>query len=270
MEDAVDGVRVRDRTIEPEGALGAEVPVRVYDPSQGAKTRGAVVFFHGGGGVIGDLETHDLVCRRVAKSAGCKLVAVDYRLGPEHPFPAGHDDAIGAFRGIAANADSLQIDPKRIAVAGDSMGGNLAAAVCIACRDDPPCFCLAIYPGTDFAHRFASRDQFGDGFFLEDATIEWFHRNYLCGADPADPRASVLLAPDLSGLPPMLVVTAGFDPLRDEGRAFAEALEAAGSPVEYREYPSMVHGFMQMAGICDAAAAAFDDFADALQRAFAV
>jgi len=267
MEDPIDGLRVSDRTIERE--VGAAVPVRVYEPSPGPETTPAVVFFHGGGGVIGDLETHDFVCRRLAKLARCKLVAVDYRLGPEHPFPAGHDDAVAAFRGVVAQAEAWGIDPERVAVAGDSMGGNLSAAVCLACRDAPPCFALVIYPGTDFAGRTPSRDRLGEGLFLEDATIDWFHHHYLGGADPADPRASVLRAEDLSGLPPMHVVTAGFDPLRDDGQAFAEAVEAAGSPVEHREYPTLVHGFMQMAGICDAAAEAFEHFAAVLQRAFA-
>lgn len=268
MEDPIGGLRVSDRTIEREGTVGAGVPVRVYDPSRGSQTTPAVVFFHGGGGVIGDLETHDLVCRRLAREAGCKVIAVDYRLGPEHPFPTGHDDAVAAFRGIVAQASSWGIDPRRVAVAGDSMGGNLCAAVCLACRDTPPCFALVIYPGTDFANRAPSRERLGKGLFLEDATIDWFHRHYLGGADPTDPRASVLLG-DLSGLPPMHVVTAGFDPLRDEGQAFAEALDAAGSPVEHREYPTLVHGFLQMAGICDAAARAFEDLADVLARAFA-
>ncbi len=253
---------------------GAEGPIRAKIYEGQAQRDGApspaVVFFHGGGGVIGDLLSHDVTCRKLAAAAGCPVIAVDYRLAPEHPFPAGHDDALAALRWVVDHADVLGLDPARIAVAGDSMGANLAIGVCLASRREgpAPCFGLILYPGTDFAHRRPSHDVMGRGYLLESATIDWFHERYLGGADPADPRASVLRAADLSGLPPLHVVTAGFDPLRDEGRAFAEAVQAAGGEVEHQEYPSLVHGFVQMTGVCRAADAAFGDFGGALRRAF--
>lgn len=254
-----------DRTIP--GAEGS-IAVRIYGERPDVPGPG-VVFFHGGGGVIGDLWTHDIVCRRLAVAAGCPVISVDYRLAPDAPFPAGHDDAVAAFRWVHDHADALGIDPHRIAVAGDSMGANLAGAVCLACRGGAaPSFALLIYPGTDFVNKAASRRELGRGFFLEGATIDWFHEHYLSGADPADPRASIINA-DLTDLPPMHVVTAGFDPLRDEGQAFAEAVKLAGSPVSHREYPSLVHGFVQLTGVCPAAAAAIADFGDVLRRALA-
>ncbi|MBL4688492.1 MAG: alpha/beta hydrolase [Nannocystaceae bacterium] len=249
------------------GADG-DIAVRIYG-AKAAQPGPAVVYFHGGGGVVGDLDTHDIACRKLALAAGCSVIAVDYRLAPEHPLPAGHDDAVAAFRWVLDHAESLGLDPTRIAVAGDSMGANLAVGVCLACRGTAsPCFGLIIYPATDFAAKAPSHSEFGCGFFLERATMDWFSRQYLGVADPKDPRASILRAPDLSGLPPMLVVTAGFDPLRDEGQAFAEALELAGSPVEHREYEGLVHGFVQMTGVCQAAESALDDFGQALRRAF--
>ncbi|MEM6997119.1 MAG: alpha/beta hydrolase, partial [Myxococcota bacterium] len=226
-----------------------------------------IVFFHGGGGVVGDLHTHDVTCRKLALASGCRVISVEYRLAPEHPFPAGHDDAVASFRWVVQHAKTLGVDPRRIAVAGDSMGANLAAGLCLACRDDPPAFALLLYPGTLFAEKMASHTELSRGFFLDGATIDWFHAHYLGDASPADPRASVLRAPDLSGLPPTFVATAGFDPLRDEGQAYAAALEAAGNDVEHREYSGLVHGFVQMTGVCRAADAAFADFGTAVARA---
>jgi len=266
FEDALHEPPTREQTIP--GAAGP-LPIRIYDA--GPRTQSpALVYFHGGGGVIGDLDTHDGTCRRLALAAGCRVIAVDYRLAPEHPFPAGHDDAVAAFRWLHAHATDFGIDPARIAVGGDSAGGNLAGAVCIACRGGAsPCFGLLIYPGTDLSMQWESRELLRHGFFLETATIEWFQGAALGTADRSDPRVSILQAADLSGLPPLLVITAGFDPLRDEGEAFARAVLEAGSPVEHIEYPSLVHAFVQMTGVCRAAAAAIEDFGAALRRAFA-
>jgi acetyl esterase len=197
------------------------VPLRLYRPRLTNEALPAMVYFHGGGWVIGDLDTHDTLCRELANRSGCIVVAVDYRLGPEHRFPAAFDDALAATRWVHAHAGELGIDATRLAVGGDSAGGNLAAAVSLAARDDgslPIVFQLLIYPATDMRRRHASHVTNGTGYLLTSETIRWYHDHYI--DDPRhdlDWRASPLLHRDHGGLPPALVLTAGYDPLRDEG-----------------------------------------------------
>jgi acetyl esterase len=233
------------------------------------------VFFHGGGFVFGDLDTHDGVCRLLCRHAGAHILAVDYRLAPENPFPAAVEDARAALDWAFANAGRLGADPCRIGVSGDSAGGNLAAVVSqLAARDGGPApvLQLLIYPAMDSTGRHRSRELFADGFFLTKAHIEWFETHYL-GADRArglDPRVSPLLAEDLSGLPPTLVVTAAFDPLRDEGEAYAEALRAAGTPARVRRFPGLIHGFAAAAGVSRTCRDAVIEIAGATRTMFAV
>jgi acetyl esterase len=256
------GVRAEDRTI-------AGMRMRVYRP-RGSHGRGALVFFHGGGHAIGSLDSHDAPCRQLAAQTPCAVVSVDYRLAPEHRFPAAADDATAAFRAIVREAGALDLDARRLAVGGDSAGGNLAAVVSLDTRADAvrPCLQLLVYPLVDETMSFPSIETFAEGFFLEKATIAWFRGHYLGGAgDMSDPRASPWLAKSLAGLPPAFVATAGFDPLRDEGDAYAARLAAEGVPVEHRSYPGLFHGFFNATGVVRAARAAFDDAVAALRAA---
>ena len=253
---------------------GGEIPIRLYLPTAAAAALLPVlVYFHGGGFVIGDLESHDHVCRWLCEQAQCLVVSVDYRLAPEHPFPAAVDDAYAATEWVAANVEELGGDPARLAVGGDSAGGNLATVVSRLTRDagGPAIgYQLLIYPATDSTLAANSHTEFADGYRLTRRLIDWFLAHYLPDeADRRDPRASPLLAADLAGLPPALVVTAGFDPLRDEGAAYAELLQAAGVEVEYVCYGGMLHGFFNMAGFLDVAREALDHAAAALGRALA-
>jgi acetyl esterase len=236
--------------------IDASVPLRArhYAPSESGGPHPLLVYYHGGGFTYGDLDTHDGVCRILCRHAGVHILAVDYRLAPEHPFPAAVEDARAALRWAYANAGQLGADPGRIGVGGDSAGGNLAAVVSrLAARDGgpAPALQLLIYPATDFTSRHRSRELFGDGFLLTNAEMDWFETNYLGTgrAQASDPRASPLLAEDLSGLPPALVITAAFDPLRDEGEEYAKALRDAGSPATLRRFPGFVHGFIGAAGV---------------------
>jgi acetyl esterase len=207
-----------------------------------------LVFFHGGGQVIGDIETHDDVCRQICREGRMHVLSVDYRLAPEHKAPAGSDDAYAAFGWALDHAAELGADPGRVAVGGDSAGGNLAALVSLRARNEGtplPGLQLLFYPITNYSGETRSQTLFAEGFFLRKKDVEFCREQFLDGAqvDAADPRVSPLLADDLSGLPPALVLTAGFDPLRDEGRQYADAMRDAGVPVDYRELGSLVHGF---------------------------
>jgi len=262
------------RGLSADGPHGA-IPLRVYRPigSPADAMLPALVYYHGGGWVIGDLDTHDTLCRELANGAGCAVVAVDYRLGPENRFPAGVDDCIAATRWVRANAADLGIDPLLLAVGGDSAGGNLAAVVTIALRDagDPPlAFQLLIYPATDMRRTAPSHTSNGQGYVLTSDTIAYFHDHYITdAAHDLDWRASPLLHPDLSRLPPALVLTAGFDPLRDEGLAYADALAAAGNTTSYVCFDRQIHGFILMGKVLDEAQAAVALCAAEVRRAFA-
>jgi len=216
---------------------------------------GTILFLHGGGWVVGSLDTHDGAARALARAAGCTLLSVEYRKAPEHPFPAGLDDAETALRWVIAEGAGLGLSGDRVVLAGDSAGANIAAALALRARDAGIRLGgqMLIYPATDLAHESASVAEFAHGFFLSRATLRWYIANYLSGADPANPEASPLLAPDLTGLCPTLLVTADHDPLRDEGRAYAARLNATGNAVSFHEWPGTTHGFMIMAGITPAA-----------------
>ncbi len=262
---------VEDRIIPgPEGPLA----VRVYTPRAEAGASGlpVLVFFHGGGWVFGDLDSHDAVCRCLAHEAGCLVVSVDYRLAPEHKFPAGLEDCMAALRWAAANGGEIGGDRLRLAVGGDSAGGNLAAAVAQVARDahgPPLVHQLLIYPATDFTADNESLRTNGEGYLLTKPFIDWSKDTYLGEArEETDPRASPALAEDLAGLPPALVMTAEYDPLRDEGKAYAEAMAAAGVDVRYLEYAGMIHGFIRMGAVVDRAGEAIAEAAGALKRAF--
>jgi len=224
------------------------IPARLYSPRDVPEPAPLLVFFHGGGWVIGSVESHDYAARFLAEQAGVRVLSVEYRLAPEHRFPAAVDDALAAFDYAHKHADELGVDQARIAVGGDSAGGNLAAVTALEStrRGGPaPVFQLLVYPEVDFVNRRRSRRLFATKFLLTDADMRWFEGHYLAPSDDrSDPRLSPLLAPDLSGLPPAYLVTAGFDPLRDNGEAYAKALQEAGVPVSYRCHRDLIHGFI--------------------------
>ncbi|MFP6608398.1 MAG: alpha/beta hydrolase [Myxococcota bacterium] len=268
-----DVAAVEDRTLP---GPAREVPIRVYRP-EGSGPFGVLVFYHGGGWMIGDLDTHDRECRLLCNGAGCLVVSVDYRLAPEHPFPAAVEDAFAALQWIGQNAADLGGDPRRIAVGGDSAGGNLSAVVALLARDEGGpalCYQLLVYPAVDAraSDDYRSRVVNAEGPFLTTAAMENFTGNYLgSGADEAsreDFRMSPLLAQSHRGLPPALVVTAEFDPLRDEGEAYARALEAAQVPVSLSRYDGMPHVFFQLSPILDAGKRLIDEASAALREAF--
>jgi len=244
-------VRVAEtRSVSIPGPAGA-IAARHYRPSAGGGPGALVVFFHGGGWVIGGLDSYDSACRLICRDAGVHVLAVDYRLAPEHPAPAGVDDAYAAYRWAREHAVELGADPRRVAVGGDSAGGNLAAVVSRLARDtgDPlPALQWLIYPSTELRGSTRSRSMFGSGFLLTKHDMEFFEGHYLDGSglDAADPLVSPLRAEDLAGLPPALVVTAGFDVLRDEGDRYAARLGEAGVAVDHRRMSSMIHGFINL------------------------
>jgi acetyl esterase len=229
------------------------IPARIYTPKTLRKAAGlapVLVFFHGGGWVIGDLDSHDVVCRKLALEGELVVVSVDYRLAPEHKFPAAVDDAMAATKWIAENAKQLGVDAARLMVGGDSAGGNLAAVVAIAARDgNGPAIAgqVLIYPATDFTMAHPSHSEPETSILLTHSVIKWFRDHYLNGAaDVGDWRASPARATTLVGLPPAYVLTAGADPLRDEGNEYAERLKQAGVAVAYRNFPGQFHGFFTM------------------------
>ena len=230
-----------------------EIRARHYRPNEDGAP--LLVYYHGGGFVVGGVDTtHDNLCEVICNDAGVHVLSVDYRLAPEHKAPAAVEDAYAGYRWALDNAAELGADPGRVAVGGDSAGGNLAAVVGQRARDDgdpPPVLQLLIYPITNYAGQTRSKGLFADGFFLRRWDMDFCEDKYIggSGVDPADPRVSPLLADDLSGLPPTLLITAGFDPLRDEGRQYAEALRAAGNSVDAREFGSMIHSFPNFVGL---------------------
>ncbi len=253
-----------------DGTLAGR-PIRIYRPLAARRPGPTVLLFHGGGFVLGSLDSHDAPCRELAARTPCTVIAVDYRLAPEHRFPAAADDALLVFRELVTRAEPLGVDRERLAVAGDSAGANLAAVLSLDTRSDAvrPCFQLLVYPVTDMTMSMPSVEEMGHGFYLERETMRWFHETYLGGADPRDPRASPLLAEDLRGAPPALVVTAGFDPLRDEGDAYAVRLREAGVEVAHHQHASLFHGFWNTTAVMVAAERAFDEAVAVLRAALA-
>ncbi|BBX97609.1 lipase [Mycobacterium lacus] len=259
-------VEVRETSIPgPAGELRA----RHYSPPNDVAAP-LLVFYHGGGWVIGDLDTHDALCRLTCRDAGIHVLSIDYRLAPEHPAPAAVDDAYAAFKWAYEHAEDLGAVAGKVAVGGDSAGGNLAAVVCQLARDDggpAPVLQWLIYPRTDFTSRSRSLSLFGHGFLLTKRDIDWFEAQYLraAGIDRADPRVSPLLAESLSGLAPALMAVAGFDPLRDEGESYAAALRAAGTPVDLRSQGSLTHGFVNLFQLGGGSAAGTSELISALR-----
>ncbi len=259
--------RVEERIIPaPQG----EIPIRIYMPGASG-VRPVIVYYHGGGWVVGNIDTHDNITRYLAKASGDIVVSVDYRLAPEHPFPAALEDAYTALRWVSRNAGSFGGDPARLSVAGDSAGGNLAAAVCLKARDlhGPRIRCQALlYPATNlFSLDTESHHHFAEGFFLTREAMEWFISLYVPNREErANPYVSPLLARNLANLPPAIVITAQFDPLRDEGEAYAEKLRQAGVPVKQIRYDGMIHGFAQFIGILKPAGGALDQVAACVNR----
>lgn len=249
----------------------AVLPMRLYEPLQGTWPHPVLVYYHGGGWVIGDLDTHDVVCRTLCAASGCAVLAVDYRLGPEHPFPAAPDDAHAAVRWVREHGAAHGLDASRIALGGDSAGGNLAAVTALAMRqagEAPARLQLLIYPATDMRAVAPSHTHNGQGYVLTADTIAYFRGHYV--PQPAlwgDWRVSPLLAADHAHLPPALVLTAGFDPLRDEGRQYADALSAAGVPTQYVCFERQIHGFITMGRVIDEAHTALALCGHALRRA---
>jgi acetyl esterase/lipase len=245
------------------------IPARHYRPTTPGPAP-LVVFYHGGGWVIGDLDTHDPLCRLTCRDADVNVLSIDYRLAPEHVAPAAIDDAYAAYRWASEHAKELGAIPGKIAVGGDSAGGNLAASVSQLARDegDPqPVLQWLIYPRTDFSAQTRSLSLFADGFLLTKADIDWFTEQYLGGSgiDAGDPRVSPLLAESLAGLPPALIATAGFDPLRDEGDSYAAALSAAGTHVDLRSMGSLTHGFASLFPLGGGSALAATELVSALR-----
>jgi acetyl esterase len=261
-------------------ALSADgILLRLYRPLDAPnEALPALVYFHGGGWVTGDLDTHDTLCRELANGAGCAVVSVDYRLAPEHPFPAAFDDALAATRWVCRQANTLGLNDRRIAIGGDSAGGNLAAAVAIALRDDaeegdtaaPLAFQLLIYPATDQRRNQPSHQRNGQGYLLTSDTIRYYHDHYL--PDPAldlDWRASPLLHENLAHLPPAFVLVACYDPLHDEGAAYAQRLSEAGCHATLVNFERQIHGFILMGRVIDEANAAVRMCAAELRQALA-
>jgi acetyl esterase len=261
-------VFVNNRTIP--GPAG-EIRVRLYVPASLGSPSPGLVFLHGGGWVLGDLDSHDGLCRKFAAEAALRVVAVDYRLAPEHRFPAAAKDSVAAFRWVAANAEALGIDPAKIGVAGDSAGGNLSAAVALETREDArrPALAALLYPSLDATCSSPSHTELGEGFYLTRRTIEWFIEQYV-GKDAArrrEPDASPLLAASVAGAPPTLIVAAAFDPLRGEAMAYAARLRDAGVPTVSRCEPGLIHGFAMMGQLSPAAREATERFVREVGRA---
>jgi len=265
------------RELQAEGPHGP-IPLRLYRPlaSEGSSRAApalspVLVYFHGGGWTIGDLDTHDVLCRELCNASGCVVVSVDYRMGPEHRFPAAVDDCLAATHWVRRHAGSLGLDAGRLAVGGDSAGGNLAAVVAILARDAgdlPVAWQLLIYPATDMRCVHPSHTENGQGFLLTSETIAYYRANYIEDrALDLDWRASPLLHADLAGLPPALVLTAGYDPLRDEGLEYADALVRAGNRATYVCFDRQIHGFITMGRVIDEANAAVTLCAAELARA---
>lgn len=261
--------RIETRTIT--GPTGDELKLRVYWP-HGDGPFGACLYFHGGGWVLNNIDTHDDLAQRLAEASGCVFVSVDYRLAPEHKYPSAIEDAYAALKWVVSNSGELQIDPNKIAVCGDSAGGNIAAALCLMTRDrngPPIAFQALIYPITDCDFSRRSYHENSDGYFLTTSQMRWFWQHYVSSSEQMqEPYASPLRAKSLKGLPPALILTAEFDPLRDEGEAYGAALGAVGIAVEVHQYHGMIHAFIKRVDQFDAAIQAIRQIGDAMKLAF--
>lgn len=267
--DAPDVGRVQDLHFSHSGV---DIAVRVYHPPGATQAMPALVYLHGGGWTVGDLDTHDVLCRTLCLQSGGVVVAVDYRMGPEHKFPAGYEDAVAAWQWVASQAQVLGVDPARIAIGGDSAGGNLAAAACLGLREQglKPVLQLLIYPSTLMAPDTASYKTNGQGYMLTRDSMAWYSGNYLREPqDALDWRASPQLAASHANLPPAFVLTAGFDPLRDEGLMYADALSRAGVSSQYICFERQIHGFITMGRVLQEANTAVTLCAQALRTAWA-
>ena len=282
-EEARESMRSRTAALGPFAEVAAvsehrvpvtdgKITVRLYSPG-GSGPHPVLVFYHGGGWVIGDLDTHDGVCRSLTNAAGCVVASVDYRLAPEAKYPVAAEDSYTALQWIVANAARLKINPWRVAVGGDSAGGNLSAVVALMARDrgGPALVYQAlIYPVTNHSLDTPSYHENATGYVLTREAMRWFWRHYLARDEQGrEPLASPLMAPSLAGLPPALVITAACDPLRDEGEAYAARLRDAGVPVTLTRYDGMFHGFIRMTRFLDKARAAVDEVGGSLRKAFA-
>jgi acetyl esterase len=260
--------RVEDRMI---AGAGGELPIRIYWP-QGDGPLPVVVYYHGGGWVLADLDTYDASARALANAAGAIVISAHYRQAPEHKFPAAHDDAFTAYLWALANAEYLEGDPNRVAVAGESAGGNLAAAVALRARNEripQPVHQLLVYPVTNCAFDTPSQQQNYDARPLSTPMLSWFYEKYLSTpTDGANPVFSILRTPDLTGLPPATIITADIDPLRSEGEAYAQRLQHAGVQVDCRNYEGVTHEFFGMGAVVDAAREAVAQAGTNLRRAF--
>lgn len=263
--------RTQDYFLPPAVNSEVEIPIRCYWPTE-EEHLPLIVFYHGGGWVLGNIVTHDAYCRRLATATGAVVASVDYRLAPEHKYPAAFDDCYAATRYLAENAAEFGIDPHRIAVAGDSAGGNLAAAVAIAARDaSKPNLMMQVllYPVIDYNFETPSYNDFAEGYFLSKQAMQWFWDQYLAEKrDGYRPFASPIRAETLGALPPAVIITAGYDPLRDEGHAYAERLIRANVQVDYHCYEDMFHGFCRRYDTLPQAEAALTEVASALKKAF--
>jgi acetyl esterase len=264
-----DVASVRDHRVP---VADGEITVRVFTPAA-TSPRPALVYLHGGGWVTGDVESHEGICRTLANGARCVVASVDYRCAPEFAYPTAAEDAYAATRWLVEHASALGVDPRRIATCGDSAGGNLAAAVPLMARDrGGPALALQVlvYPVTDAAFDTASYLENAEGYLLTRRAMRWYWDQYVPDpADRAQPYAAPLRARDLAGLPPALVITAEYDPLRDEGEAYARRLGAAGVPVTLTRYPGMVHAFFRYTNLLDSARAAVAEVVSALEKAWA-
>jgi acetyl esterase len=268
--DAPAPLDVDSRDMTSPGS-GWAIPLRRYEPHDLPAPSPGLVYFHGGGWVAGSVESHDRFCRRLAAMARCRIVSVDYRLAPEHPFPTAVEDARAAFAWVAENSPSLGIDPAHLGIGGDSAGGNLATVVARHARGESiaPVMQLLIYPAVDATLSSPSCRTFAKGFILSRESMDWYLAHYTGGTAVAkqNPDLSPFFAEDLAGMAPAFVYTAGFDPLRDEARAYVDRLRAAGVAVEYCCFGDLVHGFAVMTGICRAAMSAVERIANDTRRA---
>jgi acetyl esterase len=262
----IAGIAARDISLRTAPPL----PARLYRPQALSGPSAVLVFFHGGGWVVGDLETHDVFCRRIAALVGCTVISVDYRLAPEHVFPAAVDDAVAAVEAVRARAEELAIDPGRIVIGGDSAGGSLAAVAAQTAAKAGIALAgqLLICPSTDLAsppRPGGSRERLATGYLLTDPEIRWYADQYLpAGVDRTDPRASPALG-NLTGLAPAIIATAGYDPISDDGILYAEALERAGTVVDHHHFPSLVHGFNLLDAVSAEADRALREVAEAVR-----